>query len=371
MPFRTFKPHRARDKSKPGWRRWRVIRPKDLRREGLRVRNYFGSRSEAQAFVKELQRSRFGDQDDALPEKEKRAVSQLLKEFSCMEIITATKDYRERKTKKRKPVSDLAGEYLADQEKHLRDNSYAVLKISLASFCKACDKTIDEITPDDVRLWLKNARTKAGNPVSAWTTKGLLKDVSGMFNFAKNNGLIPLNPCAAVKSPKIEHKAAKIFTVDECRRILDYCWEHDAALLGYIVPILFLGLRPDESRRMKPEFVKHGNIFDLPGDSAKLAGRRVIHINATAAAWLANSEVQFGNFVNLGRRMDKLRKAAAITWSKDVLRHSFCSYSLPIHGVNETAKNAGNSETIIYKHYREIVSKEDAERFWGLRPGSG
>jgi len=34
-----------------------------------------------------------------------------------------------------------------------------------------------------------------------------------------------------------------------------------------------------------------------------------------------------------------------------------------------TALEAGHTETILFKHYRELVSEEDAKEFWDILPG--
>jgi hypothetical protein len=44
------------------------------------------------------------------------------------------------------------------------------------------------------------------------------------------------------------------------------------------------------------------------------------------------------------------------------------SYAVPVLGVSRTALEAGHSEAVLVRHYRELVTAEDAGRFWGLRP---
>ena len=53
------------------------------------------------------------------------------------------------------------------------------------------------------------------------------------------------------------------------------------------------------------------------------------------------------------------------------MRHSFCSYYFAKHeDAAETALQAGNPEGVLFKHYRVLVEKEDAERFWEIHPQS-
>ena len=58
-------------------------------------------------------------------------------------------------------------------------------------------------------------------------------------------------------------------------------------------------------------------------------------------------------------------------WPHDCMRHSFCSYYLAYHeDAAETALQAGHTEGVLFKHYRALVEKEEAEKFWKLMPPS-
>jgi hypothetical protein len=52
-------------------------------------------------------------------------------------------------------------------------------------------------------------------------------------------------------------------------------------------------------------------------------------------------------------------------WPKDILRHTCASHWLAIvPDAQRIALQLGNSPAILLRHYRSIVTKEDAERFW-------
>lgn len=51
------------------------------------------------------------------------------------------------------------------------------------------------------------------------------------------------------------------------------------------------------------------------------------------------------------------------------LRHSFISYRLAdIQNAPQVELEAGNSPAMIFKHYRELVTREDAVQWFGIRP---
>jgi hypothetical protein len=56
-------------------------------------------------------------------------------------------------------------------------------------------------------------------------------------------------------------------------------------------------------------------------------------------------------------------------WPHDCLRHSYCSYYLAAHeNAAKTALQAGHTESILFRHYRKLVKKEQAEKFWAVYP---
>jgi hypothetical protein len=56
-------------------------------------------------------------------------------------------------------------------------------------------------------------------------------------------------------------------------------------------------------------------------------------------------------------------------WPRNALRHSFISYALTIdHDENRIALESGNTPEVIHTNYRALVTREEAERFWNIRP---
>ena len=62
-------------------------------------------------------------------------------------------------------------------------------------------------------------------------------------------------------------------------------------------------------------------------------------------------------------------KRAGIRWPYNVLRHSFISYRIAlVKSADQVALEAGNSPAIIFKHYRELVTEEQAREWFGVMP---
>ena len=93
------------------------------------------------------------------------------------------------------------------------------------------------------------------------------------------------------------------------------------------------------------------------------------------AAWLGTCKLQEGPVVGqvkLKERLAELRIVAGIKeWPHNALRHSFGSYHLALHGdATKTANQMGHKSTdVVHNHYKALVMKSEAEKFWALRPG--
>ena len=71
----------------------------------------------------------------------------------------------------------------------------------------------------------------------------------------------------------------------------------------------------------------------------------------------------------LYRDVSALAAKLGIEWPRNVLRHSFISYRLPIvKSADAVALEAGNSPAIIFKHYRELATEEEANEWFSISP---
>ena len=248
---------------------------------------------------------------------------------------------------------------LAAKKVKLKPVSRNTLRKHFASLCEVIgDKSIKSVTTQDINRWIKShpdwaAKTQLNN----------IKSASSLFAWLVRRGDLARNPCAAVERPKVLFKPVTILSVHEIRQLLFAAKEKDPALIGYIALVLFGGLRPTEARECRPEFLHDGKI-DLGGEHCKLNDRRLVDISPQLAAWLAVPGVQIGGHKNLENRL----KALGVKLAKNVLRHSFCSYNLPLFGEEKTAKMANNSPQKLRDHYLANVSKEQAKEFAEILP---
>ena len=67
-----------------------------------------------------------------------------------------------------------------------------------------------------------------------------------------------------------------------------------------------------------------------------------------------------------------LARACGIEWPRNVLRHSYISYRIAkVKSADQVALEAGNSPSIIFKHYRELTTEAQADEWFGILPKDG
>lgn len=362
MPIKKISPIATSNNGKPCWR---VIVPKDLIGDGPR-RKFFASKSEADELAEDLN-SRRGDilaRIFALTKSDQLQVCAALEiAGSATNLLQAANAFTTAASATRHhAIADVVTECLASKKSSgLRPRSLAGLKSSLGKFRDSIGVVnIGAVEPVMIDSWL------SGNGWSAGTRRGYLTDVRTLFSFAVKRQYIKENVANGVEKPKWDGGAPGIHTVDEARKLLTLAIETDPGLIGYIAPIYFGGLRPDEANNLTAKQI-HDGLLEVTPEISKTRRRRFIPINDTLKAWLAVKQIEYSP-KNLVRRLRRLRKKAGVSWPHDVLRHSFCSYGLPVFGAQKIAEWAGHSESILFAHYRERVKPEDAKAFWALTP---
>ena len=110
-------------------------------------------------------------------------------------------------------------------------------------------------------------------------------------------------------------------------------------------------------------------IIQVRAGQAKTASRRVIPVTGNLAAWLAPLPRR-GKVVassETAREMTELARSLGIAYPRNVLRHSFISYRIAmVKSADQVALEAGNSPSIIFRHYRELVTEDVANEWFAI-----
>jgi integrase/recombinase XerD len=223
---------------------------------------------------------------------------------------------------------------------------------------------------ENVETWL------FGNGWAPGTIRNKLIDVRAFFRFCVRRNWALADPCTAIERVQLGDSAPGILTVEQCEQLLAGARRLVPALVPFIALGLFGGIRPEEMAKLSGAAVNMERGFvEVSGKVAKSRQRRLVDLQPNAIAWLRL--FPFKTSRHFARRLFRFRGSLArnlgierFPWPHDCLRHSFASYHLAMWGsADKTAFQMGHRSTdMVFRHYREVVTRDEAERFWGLMP---
>jgi integrase len=199
------------------------------------------------------------------------------------------------------------------------------------------------------------------------TVDGVIAKIGPFFTWCVREKYAAANPVKGVMKPKADESEPCILSPGEVGRLMATAKEKDTKLIPYLALGLFAGIRPEEIMRLDWQDISpHG--VNINGRKAKTRQRRLVTIGDNLAAWL-----KLGGDLplhNRQKRLESIRRTAGVTWGHDIMRHTFASYHLAYHASpDRTAHELGHRDTqMLYRHYRQLVTREAAEAFWDVLP---
>jgi integrase len=245
----------------------------------------------------------------------------------------------------------------------------AQLRSVLNRFAAAHPREILDVTSSDIDAWLR------GLNVSPSSRNSMLLYVNILFSFALEQNYLPEGkptPSSQLRKVKVKSGDIEIFTPGDFRKVI-----HAAPV--HLIPLLaisaFSGIRMAELARLDWTAVDlDRRLIEIRAGQAKTASRRLVPITDNLAAWLQPLPRR-GRVIMSGELIKEatgLARALKIEWPRNVLRHSFISYRIAtVKSADQVALEAGNSPSIIFKHYRELVTEEQADEWFGILPKKG
>lgn len=230
---------------------------------------------------------------------------------------------------------------------------------------------LTKITGQEIDDWLRGLKIQpSGVPVGARTRNNYRMALQTLFAFARRRGYLTDGWNEFNRVPKAKAPPSKIgiFTPEQLTTILS---KAKPEMLPFLAIAAFAGVRAAEIQRLDWSEVGSEYITITKG-KAKTSQRRLVPVLPALTAWLAPYRKPAGKVVpykNVSNELFKLAKKAAVKWKQNALRHSFISYRLAIvQDVGKVALEAGNSTRVIFESYRELVTKNEAEKWFGILP---
>lgn len=289
-------------------------------------------------------------------------------------VVDAARDFarRHRLDLPAVPVAEAVGAFVADRatagasKRYLQD-----LRTRLVhGFAAGNVVGLGDLNPDRIRTWLEGA---GGGPRHFNNNLAALRT---LFRFCIGRRWLPKDAdlLEGITKRKADAGAIEIWTPAEMAALLAHCPE---VALPAMAICAFAGLRNAEVTRLDWKEVRIADGFiEVPATKAKTASRRLAPCPPNLAAWLTPHAKPSGpvwahhnNTTHTAYR--QASKAAGLVWRENALRHSFVSYRLAaVQDVARVALEAGNSPAMIFQHYRELVRPAEAQRWFGIVPGT-
>lgn len=355
--------------------------------DGKRVRKNFPNRAEAEAErqVLEIQlvQKETGIRtaatrltDDQLHEAETvfRLLNAQVRSLSFF-VEFALANYRE--PERQKMLSEAIADYIAAKEHEFAQDQLSIpqmdrIRWELNRLEKSFRKqAVAELTAPRLVEFLEVGRPgmKTHN-----NRRGIL---STFFKYAFQRGWVAENPIPKVPHFRIRRKRglAQTLSIAQVKAVMEFAETHKGGIwVPYFALCLFAGIRPGvpngEITKFKPEAVDlDAGIIHISADVSKVREPRKIVIQPNLAAWLRAYPLKKFPIIpgNFKKRRQKFAKQLGLT--HDVLRHTFISmFVAKFRSIGEAAIQAGNSESIIRKHYLDLKSPEEGAGFFDILP---
>ena len=277
-------------------------------------------------------------------------------------LADAVKAYGEKRVTATMPVSDLVDLYLAEQTKKLTGGYLRQTKAVLTRLRDAINLDVSDLQNHHLISFL-DARK-----VSDKTRANYSGILSGMISWAIKHGHLPAETSlryALRSSYKPRTLTVSFYTPDEFRSLLGAAptWlQNRLALVG------LCGVRVEESLRTTAEDLKNGHLA-IGADKAKTGRRRLVELPGNLQARL-EADPTFRAPIDSVRYQKSFKRtltATGVPSKRNGLRHSFISFKLALtRDAAAVASEAGTSVEKINSNYRELVTPDEAKRWFTI-----
>jgi site-specific recombinase XerD len=238
------------------------------------------------------------------------------------------------------------------------------------------DRKLNEVSRQDITDYVYRKNGHA-SPV---TKRNLIADISVLYNYARREDLTDTNPTTKVPRPTIPFTKPSVLTPTDFESLLKRCltkgWKDRLTLF---VLVGFCGIRTEEASRLTwSNLDLTRKIVEVPASVAKKASFRNNRIPPNAVQWLERIHDKRRTGPLIGKNWKTLLRSASKylrnRYTKNCIRHSFCSYALSSGWSLAdvvAAMGHGGSPTMVFSHYRNVVSEEDGKRWFSIVPPTG
>lgn len=353
-----------------GLKRWKL----DWIESGIRVRRFFRTKPEAQTHLAAIVAA-------------SREVRSAWCKIDASELLELMAVYA-RARRLGVPVSDLlnghdaptqavscreAVQNLVEAKKSngRRPEYVKSLRISLNKFIVGKEeRPVSSITVQDVEQFLSRYADLSSR-------RSHLSRIKVLFGLAVRRGWAVRNPCTPIETPRVDRGKPEILTVRQSAKAMAWTLRHDPKHLAWLALSLFTGVRPKETEYLRwADIDLTEGLLTIDSHVSKVRQRRLVDLPEACQAWLRiASDLRSKLPVSRPSRiLFKCRLADALgirPMPRDILRHTAASMMIAVRqDMAAVALQLGDSPAVLFTHYRELVKRGDAERFFRLIPNT-
>jgi len=273
------------------------------------------------------------------------------------EFISSRKHLSESQDGKRTQISP---EYASNIKTWLKDFAATFIGTAL------CDLTKEHL----------NTYIKKHKDVSAKNRNDRRATVKMFLAWAARQDYLPANhrllEADGMTREVVDAGETGFYQPEEFHKFLD---ESNVHLRAAIAIGGLAGLRIEEVMRLDwTDVWKVEGHIEVTAKKAKTRQRRLVEICSSLTEWLNPYRKETGKVYPSGanyfqEQFAALREKLKISIRRNGLRHAFCTYHFALHAnENLTAQQAGNSPTMIHKHYKGLATKGEAEKWFAVMP---
>ncbi len=240
----------------------------------------------------------------------------------------------------------------------------------LDRFAQSFPGLIGNITTLEISKWLR------GLNLSSRSLLNYRRIIVTLFRHAVDHGYLPEGVTQAEKVSKVkvnDEGEIGIFTPEEMTRLLETSGNEE---MPYLALGAFAGIRTAEIVRLDwAEINFDSGYIEIKKAKAKTKGRRLIKMQPNLVEWLQLVKQESGPVLSLvrpdytGPEVLAPKCDPPVVWKRNGLRHSFCSYRMVIlQNEHQVSSEMGSSPAMVYANYRELVTKEAAEKWFAIVP---
>lgn len=227
---------------------------------------------------------------------------------------------------------------------------------------------IDSVAAPQIGAWLAKWESPS-------TRNTFRKHTVGLWRWAQKQGYLARELKTEAEQTDLAKEGPQkkgIITPETLQALLAHFRKHHPEYLAALVLATFCGLRRGEvhsqiwehidlaSRRLQVTKAKEGT-----------PAERIVPIARAGVAWLMHCANRKGNICpNLAiDRIRDIARGAKYDLPENCFRHSFITYRAALtQNVPQTAEEAGNSPSIVRKHYKKLMTKSPARAWFDSGP---